>query len=93
MLSVPKAVPSKQESFGLREVSGTYERRCSMRIKLVLLLSATLIMAASQALALSVGDQAPAFTAQTNQGEVSLADYLGKKNVILAFYFAIYTPA
>ena len=43
--------------------------------------------------ALSVGDQAPDFTAQTNQGEVSLADYLGKQNVILTFYFAIYTPA
>jgi peroxiredoxin Q/BCP len=64
-----------------------------MRITLVLFLAAALILAASPALALSVGDQAPAFTAQSNQGEVSLAGYLGKKNVILAFYFAIYTPA
>jgi len=64
-----------------------------MRITLVLFLAAALILAASPALALSVGDQAPTFTAQSNQGEVSLADYLEKKNVILAFYFAIYTPA
>lgn len=64
-----------------------------MRIKLVLVLAAALILVTSPVLALSVGDQAPAFTAQTNQGEVSLADYLGKQNVILAFYFAIYTPA
>ena len=64
-----------------------------MRITRVLILTAALILAASPVLALSVGDQAPAFTAQTNQGEVSLADYLGKKNLILAFYFAIYTPA
>ena len=64
-----------------------------MRITRVLILTAALILAASPVLALSVGDQAPAFTAQTNQGEVSLVDYLGKKNLILAFYFAIYTPA
>ena len=64
-----------------------------MRIKLVLVLVAALILVTSPVLALSVGDQAPAFTAQTNQGEVSLADYLGKQYVILAFYFAIYTPA
>jgi peroxiredoxin Q/BCP len=64
-----------------------------MKIKLVLVMAAVLILVTSPVLALSVGDQAPDFTAQTNQGEVSLADYLGKKNVILAFYFAIYTPA
>ena len=64
-----------------------------MRIKLVSVLAAALILVASPALALSIGDQAPDFTAQTNQGEVSLSDYLGNKNVILAFYFAIYTPA
>jgi hypothetical protein len=64
-----------------------------MRRKLVFVLAATLILAASPVLALSVGDRAPDFTAQTNQGEVSLTDYLGEKNVILTFYFAIYTPA
>ena len=64
-----------------------------MRRKLVFVMAAALILVASPVLALSVGDQAPAFTAQTNQGEVSLDDYLGEKNVILTFYFAIYTPA
>ena len=64
-----------------------------MRIKLILALTVVLTLAASPVLGLSVGDQAPNFTAQTNQGEVSLSDYLGQKNVILAFYFAIYTPA
>ena len=64
-----------------------------MRTTLFLVLVATLLMAASPVLALSVGDQAPAFTAQSNQGEVSLADHLGNKNVILAFYYAIFTPA
>ena len=64
-----------------------------MRRKLVLVLAAALILLASPVLALSVGDRAPDFTAQTNQGEASLADYLGKKNVVLTFYFAIFTPA
>ena len=64
-----------------------------MRRKLVFVLAAALILLASPVLALSVGDRAPDFTAQSNRGEVSLADYLGKKNVILTFYFAIYTPA
>jgi len=64
-----------------------------MRIKLALVLAAALMLVASPVLALSVGDQAPGFTAQTSQGEVSLADFLGEKNVILTFYFAIYTPA
>ena len=64
-----------------------------MKRQLVYLLAAVLILSASPALALSVGDTAPDFTAQTNQGEISLADYLGEKNVILTFYFAIFTPA
>ena len=64
-----------------------------MRIKLVLVMTAVLTLLASPVLALSVGDQAPSFTAQTNQGEVSLADFLAKKNVILTFYFAIFPPA
>jgi peroxiredoxin Q/BCP len=64
-----------------------------MRTTSVLLLVAALLLASTPAMALSVGDPAPGFTAQSNQGEVSLAGYLGKKNVILAFYFAIFTPA
>lgn len=64
-----------------------------MRTISVWLLAAALLLAATPVMALSVGDSAPAFTAQSNLGEVSLAEYLGKKNVILAFYFAIFTPA
>jgi len=41
--------------------------------------------------ALSVGDQAPAFTTPSSQGEISLADYRGKNHVVLALYFAIFT--
>ncbi len=40
---------------------------------------------------LEVGDKAPSFTAQSTHGEVSLADFAGKKNVVLALYFAVFT--
>lgn len=40
-----------------------------------------------------VGDKAPDFTLQSTMGEkVSLSDYAGKKNVVLAFYFLNWTP-
>jgi cytochrome oxidase Cu insertion factor (SCO1/SenC/PrrC family) len=36
---------------------------------------------------LKIGDRAPAFSLQDQHGrEVKLADYLGKKSVVLAFY-------
>lgn len=41
--------------------------------------------------AVSVGDKAAAFTAQSTQGEISLSTYAGKKNVVLALYFAVFT--
>jgi hypothetical protein len=41
---------------------------------------------------LNVGDKAPAFRGQSTQGEVSLTNFKGKKNVILALYFAAFTP-
>lgn len=40
---------------------------------------------------LNVGDKAPAFTAQSTHGEVSLTDFADKKNVVLALYFAVFT--
>ena len=41
--------------------------------------------------ALEVGEKAPGFTADSTSGEISLADYSGKKHVVLALYFAIFT--
>ncbi len=41
--------------------------------------------------ALNIGDKAPEFTAQSNQGALSLTDFEGKKNVVLALYFAVFT--
>lgn len=41
---------------------------------------------------LKVGDPAPAFTLTNTKGEkVSLSDFKGKKNVVLAFYVLAFT--
>jgi len=52
----------------------------------------TLTLIPATAMALEVGDKAPSFSAKSTQGIVNLTDYIGKKNVILALYFAVFTP-
>jgi peroxiredoxin len=43
------------------------------------------------ALAIETGGKAPAFEAESTAGPVNLLDYLGTKNVLLAFYFRDFT--
>ena len=43
-------------------------------------------------LGLDVGDKAPAFTAESTRGTISLNDYAGRQHVVLALYFAVFTP-
>jgi hypothetical protein len=43
-------------------------------------------------LALDVGDKAPNFSGVSTLGTVRLSDALGKQNVVLALYFAVFTP-
>lgn len=45
----------------------------------------------SGALALQVGDKAPEFTLPGTTAEIKLADYLGKKPVVLFFYIGAFT--
>jgi len=42
--------------------------------------------------AVEAGELARDFEAVSTQGQVRLGDYLGKKNVVLAFYYADFTP-
>ena len=56
----------------------------------VILLSC-LILLPLTASALEVGESTPLFTADSTSGEISLARYSGKKNVVLALYFAVFT--
>ena len=47
--------------------------------------------AAVPARAAQVGAPAPLFEADSSVGPIRLADYQGKKNVLLAFYFKDFT--
>jgi len=48
-------------------------------------------VAAIGANALDVGNKAPIFEAPSTLGDIRLADYSGKKHVVLAFYYADFT--
>ncbi len=53
-------------------------------------LAATLL--GSNAMALQIGDAAPDFTAMSTRGEVTLSQTLTKGPVVLALYYADFTP-
>lgn len=56
------------------------------------LVAATLVAGTAHALPLKAGDKAPAFSVMSTTGKtVALADYLGRKNVVLFFYIAAFT--
>lgn len=57
-----------------------------------LFLCTVLALLCTGAFALEVNDRAPAFTAESTAGTVRLQDYLVKGPVVLAFYFADFTP-
>jgi len=54
--------------------------------------SALVALSSIGAHALEVGEKAPLFEAASTRGTIRLADYLGKQNVVLAFYYADFTP-
>ena len=67
-----------------------------MQARLRMVVGAMLLAAASalaaQAAPLEVGDKAPDFTLPDQNGnKVSLNQFLGKKNVVLAFYVLAFT--
>jgi peroxiredoxin len=62
-----------------------------LQLILILLLSVGWSVRAS-ATTLNVGDKAPDFTLPDQNGKkVTLSDFLGKKNVVLAFYVLAFT--
>jgi len=64
------------------------------RVILAALVGAVLLLAAGQSLALQVGDKAPDFALPATTAEsVKLADFLGKKPVVLFFYVAAFGSA
>lgn len=63
-------------------------------IETMLLSAAALLIAAPVPLAAppQTGDPAPLFEAPSTDGTIRLADFRGRKPVVLAFYFADFTP-
>jgi peroxiredoxin Q/BCP len=58
------------------------------------LIGSLLLLATGQATALQVGDQAPEFALPaTTADKIGLADYLGKKHVVIFFYIAAFGRA
>jgi cytochrome oxidase Cu insertion factor (SCO1/SenC/PrrC family) len=58
----------------------------------IAMFGAALFAGAAQAQGLKIGDKAPAFSVISTTGKpVALADYLGKKNVVLFFYIGAFT--
>ena len=56
-----------------------------------MLLGILLLWGPPHASALDLGDPAPDFTAVSTQGDISLSNFQGKRNVVLALYFAVFT--
>ena len=66
--------------------------RCRRLAMAVLLSSALLGLGASYVLALQVGDKAPDFSLPATTAEaIKLADFVGKKPVVLFFYIGAFT--
>lgn len=57
-----------------------------------LVTTAMLALMGSPAVALEAGGEAPDFRAPSTAGEIHLASYRGEKAVLLALYYADFTP-
>ena len=62
-----------------------------MRVISVIAVFASLMIMPFSSFALEAGDKAPLFEAASTQGKISLAEFQGKKYVVLALYFADFT--
>jgi hypothetical protein len=76
----------------MREELSMQTSRWRRLIMAALLSSVLLGLGASHVLALQVGDKAPDFTIPgTTAEEIKLADYVGKKPVVVFFYIGAFT--
>lgn len=57
-----------------------------------LLTAASVMLGTLSAQALEVGQSVPLFSAESTQGTIHLSDLLGEKHLVLAFYYADFTP-
>jgi len=76
----------------MREEPCMQTSRWKRLVVAVLLSGAILSLGASHVLALQVGDKAPDFTLPgTTAEEIKLAEYIGKKPVVVFFYIGAFT--
>jgi thioredoxin-dependent peroxiredoxin len=76
----------------MREEPCMQTSRWKRLVVAVLLSGVILSLGVSHALALQVGDKAPDFTLPgTTAEEIKLADYVGKKPVVVFFYIGAFT--
>ncbi len=54
--------------------------------------AASIALGSVGAHALEIGEKAPTFEAPSTRGPVRLAEHLGRRHVVLAFYYADFTP-
>ena len=80
-------------------IDGTFFRNVKekqmKKTRIVVLISfivLNLLWVPTESFGLDVGEKAPLFSGNSTQGKIQLTDFQGKKNVVLALYFAIFTP-
>ncbi len=57
-----------------------------------LLTAASVMIGTMSAQALEIGQSVPLFSAESTRGTIHISDLLGEKNLVLAFYYADFTP-
>jgi hypothetical protein len=62
-----------------------------VRVTVIMILLGSLFLTPATSLGLEAGETAPAFSGESTRGPIRLSDFSGKKNVVLALYFAIFT--
>ncbi len=66
--------------------------RRTITVAITIVTLAFAVAGTARAATLNVGDKAPDFTLPDQSGkQVKLSDFLGKKNVVLAFYVLAFT--
>ena len=62
------------------------------RVLSIALAVAAICIFSGPSFALDVGDKAPPFSVDSTLGKIESSDYIGTRNVVLALYFAAFTP-
>ena len=62
-----------------------------MKTNMIMIILVLVMTTPTLSFALSVGDKAPGFEAMSTHGNLILSEFEGKRNVVLALYYADFT--